>query len=405
MIIKEVLAQVISRQKENLLSAESGIIRFNLKSIQPYKGLVLVITGMRRSGKSTLLKQLAKNLKNFNYINFEDHRLLEFELSDFQRLDDVFASYGECDYYLLDEVQNVIGWERYVRTLQEEGKSIIVTGSNAKLLSKELATLLTGRHLRYELFPFSYNEYLLFKNKPNSVDAFTGYMTTGGLPEFLRLGEETLLQQLFEDVVIKDVAVRHKIRHINSLKKLGQLLISNIGKTFSYNSLRKTLEIKNTTTVSTYMSFLEDAYLFFRVPFFSFSQKQQMINPQKIYSVDTGLVNANTLSFSEDSGRLLENMVFLHFRRLTNNIFYYKKTHECDFVVNITKDKHEAYQVCYNINPDNQKREINGLIEAMNELSLDFGTIVTFAQNDLIQIDGKTIRIVAANDFFTENSI
>jgi uncharacterized protein len=402
MIVKEILAQVVNRQKDNLLSAECGIIRFNLKSIRPYKGLVLVITGMRRTGKSTLLKQLAKTLDNFNYINFEDHRLLEFELSDFQRLDEIFSINGECDYYLLDEVQNVMGWERYVRTLQEEGKSIVVTGSNAKLLSKELATLLTGRHLKYELFPFSYNEYLQFKNLPNSVTAFTGYMKIGGMPEFLRLGDETLLQQLFEDVVIKDVAVRHKIRHISSLKKLGQILISNIGKAFSYNSLRKTLEIKNTTTVSTYMSFLEDAYLFFKVPLFSFSQKQQMINPQKLYSVDTGLVNANTLSFSEDYGRLLENLVFLHFRRFTNKIFYYKKKYECDFVVNITKDKYEVFQVCYNFNPDNQKRELNGLLEAMNELSLDYGTIVTFTQNDLIKIEDKTIRVLAANDFFTQ---
>jgi uncharacterized protein len=349
------------------------------------------------------LKQLAGSLSDFNYVNFEDHRLTNFESTDFIRLDEVFSEKGGSDYYLLDELQDVAGWEKYVRTMQEEGKSLVITGSNAKLLSTELATLLTGRHLKLELFPFSYSEYLTFKNTSNNPASFSSYMKTGGLPEFLRIGDDNLLQQLFEDVLVKDVAVRHQIKNIKALKQLGHFLISNVGKTVSFNSLKKMLELKNTSTVSSYMSFLEDAYLFFMVPLFSFSQRQQLVNPKKIYSIDTGLINANTLSFSEDYGRILENLVFLHFRRKTNKIYYFRKNYECDFVVIREKDKKEVFQVCYHLNADNQKREINGLTEAMKELSIDSGTIITFEQNDQIQTEGKTISVVAANEFFLES--
>jgi len=399
MIQKDILKGVVENQQKDLFSGDSGTNRSSLKNLQLYDGIVTVLTGLRRAGKSTFLKQIGKSIENFNYVNFEDIRLNDFEITDFQRLDEVFSEMGESKYIFLDEVQDVPKWEKYARSKQEGGKSLVITGSNSKLLSSELATLLTGRHLKYELFPFSYPEYLDFSSGENSNETFSAYLDKGGIPEYHKTGNEMYLQQLFEDILLKDVVIRNNIRNVKPLKQLAQYLISNIAKPVSFNSLKKILEFKNTTTVSTYISFLEDAYLFFMLPMFSYSLKQQIVNPKKIYSIDTGMVNALTMSFSEDKGRLFENLVFLHFRRLTDKIYYFRKQQECDFIVNSYKDKMEAYQVCYHLTPDNQTREINGLLEAMNELSLLEGTIITFNQNDKIEVNDKVVHVVAAGEF------
>jgi len=394
MILKDTLRELVKNQREMLNKFEYGIEREVIQQIDLYLPFAIILSGVRRCGKSILLLQLIRKRENYYFFNFEDPRTVGFEVSDFQKLNDVFQEeFGTQDYYFFDEIQNVQGWEIFIRSMLDKGKKIVITGSNASLLSKELGTRLTGRHLRYELFPFSYTEMLtLLKINPNK-ESFEDYLKKGGFPEFLKNQKEEILRELFYDIVIRDIVVRHKIRNLKTIKELGIYLLTNIGKEFSYNNLKKTFNLGSINTVISFISFFEDSYLLFTVPKFSYSFKQQLVNPKKIYSIDNGLSNANSVSFSSDKGRMLENVVFNNLRKKFKNIFYFKETNECDFVV---KEKEEivlAIQVCYDLNNDNKEREINGLLEALIALNLEQGLILTFNNEDQFVIKNKKIFV------------
>lgn len=394
MILKDTLRSIVKSQREELLKFDFGTERENINEIEINISFASIISGVRRSGKSTLLRQMMKKLKSFYYLNFEDPRAINFEVDDFQKLDDIFREeYGSSDYYFFDEIQNVQKWELFVRTLLDKDKRIVITGSNASLLSKELGTRLTGRHLSYELFPFSYVEFLNLTNKKPNLISFQDYFIKGGFPEYLKFGKMQILQELLNDILMRDIAVRYNIRSIKTLKEMALYLITNVGKEFSYNSLKKIFNLGSTNTVIDFVSYFEDSYLLFTVPKFDYSLKKQLVNPKKVYSIDNGLSNANSASFLEDKGKMLENAVFIGLRKKYKELFYFQEKNECDFVVKQGAKIANAIQVCYDLNEGNKKREINGLSEAMGKFKLKEGLILTYGQEDEIKVNKSRIII------------
>lgn len=403
MILKETLTEVVKSQKENLLNSDPGILREKIHEIRFSPGFAVIISGIRRSGKSTLLRQLIEKTKVFNYINFEDVRVFNFDVKDFNRLDEVFSSQSKSDFYFFDEIQNVNHWEKYIRTLLDRKKNVVITGSNASLLSKELGTKLTGRHLRFELLPFSYNEYLVFRNEGPSFENFEGYLHNGGFPEYLKLKNEMILQELFNDIIVRDITVRYNLRNPKLVKEMALYLLSNVGREFTFQRLKKTYDLGSVNTVISLIGYYEDSYLLFTVPQFDYSYRKQLVNPKKIYAVDTGLIRANSVSFSDSLGYMLENIVFIHLKRMGKEVFYYKRKHECDFISRASNKALEAFQVCYELNEDNKDREINGLIEAMDYLKIKSAVILTHNQTDELDIDNKKILIKPVFNWLIEN--
>jgi len=335
-----------------------------------------------------------KTKRNEYYFNFEDPRATSFEVSDFQKLDEIFKEeYGQSDCYFFDEIQNVEKWELFVRTMLEKKKHFLITGSNASLLSRELGTKLTGRHLRYELFPFSYNEFLEFTSRKAGVDSFDEYLQKGGFPEYLKYNRSDILHELFNDIIMRDIVVRHKLRNPKAIKEMALFLTANIGAEFSYNSLAKAFGLGSVNSAVAFVSYLEDNYLLFTVSKFDYSPKKQAINPKKSYSIDNGLASANSVTFSANKGRMLENCVFLGLRRAGREIFYFRENKECDFLVKEKNAITRAIQVCYEINEDNKRREIDGLMEALEKFDLSEGVILTYDQKDKMEMSDKTIKV------------
>ncbi len=394
MILKETLRGIVKSQASSLLQLDEGIERSKLAEIGLNTPFAVVISGVRRCGKSTLLRQLMRKVKGFCYFSFEDPRAIDFEASDFQKLNDVFKEeYGSFDYYFFDEIQNAQKWELFVRGLLDKNKHVIITGSNASLLSRELGTRLTGRHITYELFPFSFREFLKLRNKKQDKSTFQEYFTKGGFPEYLKTGKAEILHELLNDILIRDIAIRHNIRNTKTLREMALYLITNVGKEFSYNSLKKIFSLGSTNTAIGFISYFEDSYLLFTVTKFDYSLKKQLVNPKKIYSVDNGLSYVNSTSFSEDKGKMLENMVFLNLRKNSKEIFYFKGRNECDFLIKEGTKIKQALQVCYELNEDNKNREVNGLIEAIEKFNLREGLIITFDQDDEFEAKGRKIIV------------
>ena len=315
-------------------------------------------------------------------------------------MEEVFSEeYGNCDFYFFDEIQNITGWEQFIRQKLDQRRKVVITGSNAHLLSRELGTHLTGRHLDYELFPFSYNEYLAFFKIENTAGSFMNYLIQGGFPEFLHNKKSEYLQTLMTDILIRDIAVRRGIRNVKTLKEIAVFLMSNLGKEFSFHSLRKTFKVGAVSTVIEYISFFEECYLLFTIPKFDYSLKKQAYNPKKVYAVDNGLAIANSLSFSSDTGRMLENLVFVMLRRKYQEIYYFRNERECDFVIKERGNIHRVIQVCAKLNSDNKVREIEGLFEAIEYFDLKEGYLLTLDEDDELKRDGRIIRIVSLRNF------
>jgi uncharacterized protein len=387
------IEQVVASQWERLQKLDSGLLRQWPQAVF-LDSHALIITGIRRCGKSTLMQQIMKaGNKQALYLNFEDPRLSGFDASDFNRLHEM-AVERKVDTFYFDEIQNTSGWEGFVRFRLDEGFRIIITGSNASMLSRELGTRLTGRHISSELFPFSYKEFLAFTGMQPGAESVSSYLKQGGFPEMLKSGLPDVLMHLFNDILMRDIAVRHNIKNTLTLQQLAVWMVSNTGKPVSGNSLRKMFSIGSSASIMDYLSFFSDAYLFFYVPKFSFSQKVSMVNPKKVYAIDTGLANVNSLSFSDDLGRNLENMVFLELRRKSHEIFYFSEERECDFVVASKGKPIALFQVCLQLDQNNLNPELNGLQNAMDSLHIPQGTIITLDQSDTFSIDNKTIKAI-----------
>ena len=380
------------------------IERDYMKNIDLKTEQIQIVSGVRRSGKSTLLSLLKKEYSSkIASFNFEDSRIYGFEVSDFSKLDRVIGP--EVDVYFFDEIQNVPQWEIFIRQLHDQGKKIFITGSNASLLSKELGTRLTGRYISHELFPFNYPEFLVFKKKKDSVSAIESYIKMGGFPEYLKSKNIETLQYLLRDILYRDIAIRYSIKNTKILFDIALYLISNVGKEFTFNSLRKTFEVGSANTISDYLHWMEESYLFFYVSKFSYSKKNSSVNPRKVYGIDTGMIQANSHSYTKDKGRLLENLVFLHLRQNQLDIFYYKEKKECDFVVFRDKKIVQAIQVCEEVNTDNFQRETEGLLEALEFFNLKKGIIVTKNQRDTLKIGKMTLELLPINEFILDKKL
>ncbi len=402
MIRQDEIALVIDSQKEIFMKQDPGFTRDALADIPIADSFATIITGIRRCGKSTLLLQLfRRDYQEALYLNFDDIRLSGFDVGDLTRLHQEIEK-REIDVLFFDEIQGVNGWEKYINQLLREGYKVFITGSNASMLSVELGTHLTGRHLSMELFPFSYSEFIRFKGADNEEDSVMNYLKMGGIPEYIKSEMPIVLNMLVDNILMRDIAVRHSVRDVTSLRQLTAYLITNIGNLVSANKLVGMFGIKSPATFLEYFSFLKDAYLLEFVPIFSHSLKVQARNPKKVYVMDMGLYSENSVSTSENMGRRFENLVFLHLRRKHKHIFYYKHKGECDFVTMEKNRVKEAIQVCFTVNNENFDREYNGLLCAMQNLDLKEGKIITFNQKDQFEKEGKVIRLVPADEFFLE---
>jgi predicted AAA+ superfamily ATPase len=416
--MKNILSQLIDDFHERNLPVPVH----RRKKFSELKGKADVVIGMRRAGKTWFCFQKIIELLNTEvkkneilYLNLEDDRLLEFNISNFQEILDVYyGKYPEnkdnrC-YFFFDEIQRIDQWETFIRRiLDTENIQIYLTGSSSKLLSTEIATSLRGRSLSIEIFPFSFHEFLifhgLFDDKPEIFGAKTksilrkaikDYFEIGGFPEVQNLEQNLrieILQGYINTVLLKDVVERHKVSNIVAIKYLVRYLINSSGKKFSVNKFyntMKSMSVKCTkNSLYKYLDHLVDAFVFSTVPIHSRSEKARQLNPVKIYTIDTGLLNAMIFRNSSDSGPLLENMVFMHLRRNNYDIEYVntKNGYETDFFARhkITKQV-KLIQVCWEMSGKHTfKRELRGLTNAMDEFSIQTGTIVTW--DDETQLD------------------
>lgn len=398
MLLKSEIENAYLLQQVKIKKNNSLVIRTKADSIFIDSNFIQVISGIRRCGKSTLLNFLMEKYSKVAYFNFEDPRIINFDVSDFSKLEEIIPKNVEA--YFFDEIQNVSQWEVYIRQLHDYEKKIFITGSNASLLSKDLGTRLTGRYLNTELFPFSFQEFIVFEKKEANLLSLTQYLEKGGFPEYLKSNNVEVLQNLFKDIVFRDIAIRYGIRNTKTLIDIALYLISNVGKETTYTSLKKTFQVGSTNTVVDYLTWLEDAYLLFFLQKFSYSAKSSAVNPRKIYAIDNGLINANSLSFSSDNGRKLENAVYIYLRNNGTKMFYFREKNECDFVLFDKGKCTTALQVCYEINGDNKKRELDGLVEAMQFFDLKEGYIITQNQKDSLQLEDKTVYLIPAFEFF-----
>lgn len=408
MVTKDLLRQVIYEQRE--LTEELGVHRHVPQTIIDAEE-IMVISGIRRCGKSVLMQQIKAGRPEQDYaLSFDDDRLLHFTVEDFQTLCDVLAEeFGLQHTFYLDEVQLVDGWERFADRLYRQRNKVFVTGSNAYLLSRELGTLLTGRHLSHELFPMSFAEYMKLKGigiqrkdffttmgRARLLNAQNAYLQEGGFPQYLKTGNPRYLRELYSDIIYRDIVTRHHLSSDRQIRELAYFLASNVTHRFTYQSAAKAANIKSTETASDYIGYLEDAYLIGILTKYDHKVGLQIKSPKKVYFIDNGLVRQIGFAFSDDMGSRLENAVWLELRRRGHELFYYSNGVECDFIIREGKDIVAAYQVTVSMDdPNTRQRELTGLKAAMDVFSLQEGIIVTKdTTEDITLEDGRQIHVM-----------
>lgn len=364
------------------------------RRIELRPGWATVLTGVRRCGKSTLQRQLARRAEQAFACSLEDTRLYGMGPEDFGTFLAVLeelAAPGQPVF--LDEVQEVDGWQKLVRALLDRGRAVCVTGSNASLLGRELGTKLTGRHLSHEVFPFSYPEYLAFTGAEAGAASLRAWLDDGGFPSYLAGRNDLVLQELLRDVVQRDVAARHGLRGTRHAMSLLLYLFANTGQPFSFQRLTKALEVPTVGQTSRYVELLEDAYVLFSVPKHATSYRRRVVAPARYYAVDNGLRRATSAQAQPDAGRRLENAVALHLRRQGRDLAWAGETDawECDFV---TRDL--AVQVCLELTPENLGRELNGAVAAARLPGRRKAVVVTLDQTDGLRRDGVDVEVVPA---------
>jgi len=370
----------------------------------------IIITGVRRCGKSFLLKIIKNELKlkekEYLYIDFNDERLINFSVEDFQKIIDFL---DENDYkkncvLFLDEIQEAKGWEKWVERIRKN-HVIFISGSNSKLLSKEISTVLTGRSLNFSLYPFSFTEFLKFKkieiknwkislkNQSQIRKNFDIFIETGGFPQRIISDKDVIISELYENILYRDIIGRFNKNLVKQIKEISLYLISNVSSDISLRTLSLLSGIKNIATVKKILDAFENSFLYFTLSKFDYSIKKQIQNPKKIYCVDNGFVTSLGFRFSQNKGNLLENFVAIELKRMGKEIYYHKENFECDFVIKDKLKIIEAIQVCFDFNEKNEKRELNGLLEAMKKFDLKKGAILTYDQEKELKIEDKTITI------------
>ncbi len=416
----EEIKGIITSQKEGMDSLFKGetiiervLSRLEVKKMVAHPN-ILAILGVRRCGKSVFSWMLLAGEK-FGYINFFDERLAGLKVDDLNKVVQAFYElYGSVDYFVFDEIQKVMGWEMFVSRLRTSNR-IVITGSNSDLLRGNLATFITGRHIDVELLPFGFNEYLrangisLDKNWMYSTSGvasvkrhLTKFMETGGFPEVNKFGS-IMLQEIYRDIVENDIIGQHKIRDLQNLRELVKYLISNVGREVTFNKLKGVLTIKNVHTIAKYAGYVSDAYLIFFLERFSYKLKEQFKAPKKVYCIDTGLANSVSFKLSKDTGRTMENVVFIELLRRKlysngNNELYYWKDHqdrEVDFVVKTATSVKQLIQVTHASSREAiEDRELNSLILASEELKCNNLLVITWDYEGRATLRGKDIVFV-----------
>ncbi len=403
------MRNIISNQKKerDMLLARPYITRqtkYDEQSLLSSKQIKL-ITGPRRSGKSTQALMLLKN-RNFAYLNFDDGKLLNAWDEDLAT-ETLLQVYPGFEFLMLDEIQNLEGWDLWVSKLYRQGINMVITGSNAKLLSSEMATLLTGRYLQIEMLPFSLKEFCEWKNSADTA-VINDYLHNGGYPETLQSRELTqgYLSTLFDSTIWKDITQRHKVRNVEDLNNLAMYLLSNFSNPLSVNELAEAIGMSSVTTTKKFMGYLHEPYLFYYLP--RYNNKLKLMNkaPQKTYVIDNGFVTAKAFMVSENLGRLLENQVFIELLRrgysTETTLFYYRSRNdkETDFVTRKGSHVDSLIQVCYDLSNERaMKREIDSIVECAGELNCQNLVIVTMNEERTIECNGHQIKVVPIQKF------
>ena len=405
--MKDLLKQIILEQQDILHAQNKRYVQRYIADEWLQTSEILIISGIRRCGKSVLMQQIRDRLveKDF-FFNFDDERLANFKLDDFQKLQECFVElFGEQHTYYFDEIQNIEGWERFVRRLYNAGNKIVITGSNARMLSRELGTHLTGRYIQVEIYPFSFQEYLAMNEIPvnaktlytttgraTMVKSFVKYMECGGFPKFLQDGSVSYLTSLYESIIYRDILTRNGLTNEKEMLELMFYLASNATKRVTYSSLGKVVGIQHPDTIKNYLEYIQQTYLISQLFRYDPSVKKQMMSPKKIYFVDNAIIKRIGFNATENNGVFLENLVFIEMKRRGWDVYYYADKKECDFIVRKGLHISDAYQVTLKMDsPQTREREIAGVREAMQAYSLSKGYILTFEGKETINFDDGTI--------------
>lgn len=406
-----------NKNKESFFIGRKIINNIKLRS-----NFIEIITGVRRSGKSTmfniiishLIKEKIAESKEILFVNFDNPSFIPF----YKKVEDLDLIIDEAEtltgkkvkFLFLDEIQNIFLWEKWVKAIYDQRilKKIFITGSNSNLLESEYISRLSGRYFSYINTPFSFKEYLEAKKqkynkqyidnfpiKNRLLKLFNQYLKTGGFPEVVIYNDLDIIDTYYQTIILKDAMNNSGVRDGCALKELAYFLITNCANFFSYNKIAKHLKISE-KTVREYIDCLKSAYLFYELKKYDFSVKKQNVNKKKIYTIDNGFISQIGFNFSENNGKYLENLIFIELFRRKEEIFYCSGIYECDFVLKRRGKIFQAIQVCYEINSKNKKREFNGLIEAMDKYNLKSGIIITNKQYDEIKINSKKISIIPA---------
>jgi predicted AAA+ superfamily ATPase len=413
------LRQVVLDQREEreILLKRCGVAREGEETLAQglSDNLIKVITGVRRCGKSVLAHRVLRG-SHYGYVNFDDERLFGLSTADLNTVLEVLIELTpDMRFILLDEIQNIEGWELFVNRLQRQGYRVVLTGSNAHLLSRELATHLTGRHRLYEAYPYSFREYLRARGHEVASGAslstrdsakvsalFADYFVVGGFPEVSQVANpRAYLQDLYDRTLTRDIAMRHGVRHIRTLKDIAFYVAGNCGGKLTYQNIAAAYSLGSLHTAKNYLSYLQDAYLFFAVEAFSFKAKERTRRPRKMYGIDPALIRA-TAAGADNRGLLLENVVFLELLRRRKIVHYYadpQGKHEVDFVSHDPETAAvELIQVCADLTrTETRERELRGLqhaATAFGHLPDENLLLLTLDHRGVEQVAGRSIACV-----------
>ncbi len=421
MVDKRIIEQVLAEQYEELVALRKMELcpRAEEKLVDLDSNLAQVIIGVRRSGKSTLCFNVLKSLnEKFAYVNFDDERFSELQTSDLNTiLEGLYKIYGDFNYLFFDEIQNIEGWHLFVNRLLRQRMHVIVTGSNAKLLSGELATHLTGRNDQIELYPFSFAEWCLCKkvdtlSKTTKAEAlrraaFDDYLKQGGFPELIHKNNKTrYVGNLVSNILKRDIEQRHKIMYTEAFEQLSHHLMNISPVTIVESELAETVGLKSSHTINNYIAFLKEAYLLIGVKKYS-TKSRQRVRAEKVYPIDVALMDGRPDAFAgENVGWRLETIVCIELLRrnrpIDRDVYYYKSAggYEADFVVCRNNIVEEIYQVSYDISKEKtRKREIRGLLAAAKETKCDNLYLITDFHREDLTVEDKLIKIVPAHDW------
>ena len=408
---KELYSVLFEQQKDfeqtkDLVDREKSEDIIKLKTLK----MPVIITGVRRCGKSSIFKIIKDRMglseKEYLYVDFNDERLIDFSIGNFQMIIDFLDenNYIKNCVLFIDEIQEADGWEKWIDRIRQK-YIIFISGSNSKLVSKEISTILTGRSLNFSLFPFSFKEFLnskgtdinqwklSLKAQSEIRKNFDKFVESGGLPQRVISDQEIIVSELYENILYRDIISRFNKNLVKPIKEISLYLISNVNSDTSLRNLSYLSGIKNLSTIKRILDAFENAFLFFSISKFDYSIKKQLQNPKKIYCIDNGFVTSLGFRFTQNKGNLLENLVAIELKRRGNDIYYYKDKLECDFLIKEKLKIVGAIQVCFNLDEKNEKREFNGLVEAIKKFNLKKGLVLTYGQEEEIEIEKKKIII------------